>query len=166
VFADRLGSELSGERRAFYERPIAAAPQLSTRHRDAKNIALVHGDARVELLPASEWKQRRAVVRLGWLAHRRSDQRSGLHDGPPLVSGTPATPGTSVARSSPSVLLENGVRSYGRADMQEDYRLSVLWHTITPVFQAGLTLPPVLWWHNFQRIMAAVDDLGCRELLD
>ena len=63
------------------------------------------------------------------------------------------------------VLLENGVRSYNRADMQEDYRLSVLWQTIIPVFQAGLKLPPVIWWNNFQRIMAAVDDLGCRELL-
>jgi hypothetical protein len=50
--------------------------------------------------------------------------------------------------------------------MQEDYRRSVLWHTATPVFQAGVKLPPVIWWNNFQRIMAAVDDLGCRELLD
>jgi hypothetical protein len=64
-----------------------------------------------------------------------------------------------------TVLLENGVQSYNRIDMQEDYRRSVLWHTITPVFQAGLKLPPVIWWNNFQRIMAAVDDLGCRELL-
>jgi hypothetical protein len=63
------------------------------------------------------------------------------------------------------VLLAHGVHSYSRADLQEDYRLSVLLHTFTPVFQAGLKLPPVIWWNNFQRIMAAVDDLGCRELL-
>jgi hypothetical protein len=43
--------------------------------------------------------------------------------------------------------------------------LSVLWQTLTPVFQAGLKLPPVIWWNNFQRVMAAVDDLGCRDLL-
>ena len=63
-------------------------------------------------------------------------------------------------------LLESGVSGYSRADLQDDYRLSVLWHTVTPVFQAGLKLPPVLWWNNFQRIMMAVDDLGCRALLD
>ena len=65
-----------------------------------------------------------------------------------------------------TVLLENGVRNYNRTDLQEDYRRSVLWHTATPVFQAGLKLPPLVWWNNFQRIMAAVDDLGCREVLD
>lgn len=64
-----------------------------------------------------------------------------------------------------TILLENGIRSSNSIDMQEDYRPSVLWHTTTPVFQAGLKLPAVIWWNNFQRIMAAVDDLGCRELL-
>ncbi len=65
-----------------------------------------------------------------------------------------------------TTLQANGVRSYGRTDMQKDYRLSVLRHTITPVYQAALKLPAVIWWNNFQRIMAAVDDLGCRELFD
>jgi hypothetical protein len=26
-------------------------------------------------------------------------------------------------------------------------------------------IPPAIWWNNFERIMLAVDDLGCRELL-
>ena len=64
------------------------------------------------------------------------------------------------------VLMENGVRGYSRIDMREDYRLSVLWQSIISVFMAGLKLPPVIWWTNFQHVMAAVDDLGCRELLD
>jgi hypothetical protein len=63
-------------------------------------------------------------------------------------------------------LLENGVAGYHRIDMQEDYRLSVLWQMLTPVFQAGLKHHPMIWWNNFQCIMAAVDDLGCRELRD
>jgi hypothetical protein len=25
--------------------------------------------------------------------------------------------------------------------------------------------PPVIWWNNLDRIMLAVDDLGCRDLL-
>jgi hypothetical protein len=44
VFADRLGDELSGERRAFYERLITAAPQLHKRYRDAKK-AIIAADA-------------------------------------------------------------------------------------------------------------------------
>jgi len=35
----------------------------------------------------------------------------------------------------------------------------------TPVWQAANDIPPVIWWNNFERIMLAVDDLGCRELL-
>jgi hypothetical protein len=27
------------------------------------------------------------------------------------------------------------------------------------------TIPPVIWWNHMERIMLAVDDLGCRELL-
>jgi hypothetical protein len=26
-------------------------------------------------------------------------------------------------------------------------------------------IPPVIWWNNLERILLAVDDLGCRELL-
>jgi hypothetical protein len=35
----------------------------------------------------------------------------------------------------------------------------------TPVFQAAFNIPPVIWWNHMERIMFAVDDLGCRELL-
>ena len=48
-----------------------------------------------------------------------------------------------------AVLMENGVRGYSRTDMWEDYRLSVLWHTTTPVFQASLKLPAVIRWTTF-----------------
>ena len=47
LFADRLGDELSPERRAFNEALMAAAPQLHKRYRDSKNITLTHGDAHV-----------------------------------------------------------------------------------------------------------------------
>src|SRR6059036_1872532 len=41
------------------------------------------------------------------------------------------------------------------------YRLSVLWHITTPVWQATNDIPPVIWWNNLERILLAVDDLGC-----
>jgi ecdysteroid kinase len=166
VFADRLGDELSGERRTFYERLIAAIPQLHKRYRNARNVTLAHGDAHVWncFLPRNgsddvrwfDWDGWRIRVPTSDLAYmmaihwyperRRRLERALLHH-------------------YHAVLMENGVRNYNHSDMQEDYLLSVLWSTMTPVFQAGLKLPAVIWWNNFQRIMAAVDDLGCRALL-
>ena len=168
MFADRLSDELSGERRAFYEALITAAPRLRERYRSAKNVTLGHGDAHVwncflsrngsgddarwfdwdgwrVFVPTSDLAYMMAVH---WYPERRQRLERALLD------------------HYHAVLLESGVCSYNRAEMQEDYRRSVLWQTIVPVFQAGLKLPPVIWWNNFQRIMAAVDDLGCRELLD
>ena len=34
------------------------------------------------------------------------------------------------------------------------------------VWQASHGLGPWIWWHNFERIMQAVDDLDCLEVLD
>jgi hypothetical protein len=166
AFADRLSDELSGERRAFYERVMAAAPRLHKRYLGRRNITLTHGDAHVWncFLPRKRsddvrwfdwdgWRIRvpandlAYTMAIHWYPERRQRLERALLD------------------HYHSVLLENGVRSYSRIDLQQDYRLSVLWQTVTPVFQAGLKLPPVIWWNNFQRIMAAVEDLGCLELL-
>lgn len=48
----------------------------------------------------------------------------------------------------------------------QDYRYSVLWQITTPMWQANHALAPVIWWNNLERIMLAVHDLGCLELLD
>ncbi len=63
-------------------------------------------------------------------------------------------------------LAAHGVRHYDRAILNDDYRLSVLWQTATPVWQAMNGIPPVIWWNNMERVMLAVDDLKCRELLE
>ena len=54
---------------------------------------------------------------------------------------------------------------YDRAALDADYRLSVLWLIAIPMWQAGINIPPVIWWNNLERIFMAVDDLGCRDLL-
>ena len=65
-----------------------------------------------------------------------------------------------------AALVTHGVSGYGRNDLHEDYRVSVLWQLMTPVWQAAaLDLPPMIWWGHLERIMLAVDDLGCRDLL-
>jgi hypothetical protein len=35
----------------------------------------------------------------------------------------------------------------------------------TPLLQAAYGIPPVIWWNNLGRILLAVDDLGCCDLL-
>jgi hypothetical protein len=62
-------------------------------------------------------------------------------------------------------LLENGVRGYGRADLDEDYRLSALMQIATPVWQMAYKVPPWVWWNHLDRVMSAYDDLGCHDLL-
>jgi hypothetical protein len=64
-----------------------------------------------------------------------------------------------------ATLLGQGVRGYDRQALDDDYRLSVLWLITRPVTQATINIGPGVWWNNLERIMLAVDDLGCRKLL-
>ena len=167
VFADRLGDELSVERRALYEALFSAAPRLHQRYRDARNITLAHGDAHVWncFLPRNGSDDVRWFDWAGWRIRAPTTDLANMM----ALDWYPERRGRlerTLLDHYHAELLESGVSGYSRADLQDDYRLSVLWHTVTPVFQAGLKLPPVLWWNNFQRIMMAVDDLGCRALLD
>jgi hypothetical protein len=62
-------------------------------------------------------------------------------------------------------LLAQGVGGYDRHALDGDYRLSALWLITRPVAQAMNDIAPRVWWNNLERIMLAVDDLGCRDLL-
>jgi hypothetical protein len=62
-------------------------------------------------------------------------------------------------------LLEHGVQDYDRAALDDDYRYCVLLQATWPVWQAEYDIPPVIWWNNLERVMMAVDELGCREIL-
>lgn len=65
-----------------------------------------------------------------------------------------------------ATLLDNGVSGYDRQMLDEDYRLSALWLITRPVALGLTTSLPGVWWNNLERIMLAVDDLRCRDLLD
>ena len=64
-----------------------------------------------------------------------------------------------------AALLAHGVSGYDRQALHDDYRLSVLWLITRPIGQAANNIPARVWWNNLERIMLAVDDLGCRDLL-
>lgn len=168
LFGERLGERLSPERRELYQRLIEAGPRLLARAHTHCNLTIAHGDAHVwnVFLPRAEagddirifdwdgWRIGLAASDLAYMMalhwfpdYRRRFERQMLDH-------------------YHRQLLANGVAGYDRQALDDDYRLSVLWRTATPVWQAAYGIPSWIWWHHLERIFAAVDDLGCRELLD
>jgi hypothetical protein len=168
TFADRLGHRLSAERRAVYERLIASAPRLFTRYRSHRHLTIVHGDAHVwnALLPRDQSLQ---DVRLidwdAWRVDTATDDLAymiALHCFPDWRRRYERES----LRRYHDELVAGGVRGYTFDALWEDYRLSVLWQITTPMWQANHGLLPVIWWSHLDRIMSAVHDLGCLDLLD
>jgi thiamine kinase-like enzyme len=166
AFSDRLGDRLSPERRELYERFLAAAPRQFARHQSRRNLSIVHGDAHVwnyflprhggddiRLFDWDAWRIGLAANDLAYMmaTHWYPERRSRLE--PALLDHYHAA------------LVAHGVHGYERSGLQDDYRLAVLLQLMTPVWQAALDLPPMIWWGHLERIMWAVDDLGCRDLL-
>jgi thiamine kinase-like enzyme len=166
AFADRLGDSLSPQRRGLYGQFIAAAPRLLARHHAHRNMTVIHGDAHVwnYFLP----RDGGGDVRLfDWDAWRLSVASSDLA----YMMATHWYPERRRRMERPlldhyhAALLAHGVRGYDRGALADDYRLSVLWQLMTPVWQAALDLPPMIWWGHLERICLAIDDLDCREFL-
>jgi hypothetical protein len=165
-FADTLGDRLPAERRALYERFLDAAPRLFARLLSRRNLTVIHGDAHVwnAFLPRDE----RGTVRLfDWDAW-------SLHAGPHDLTYMMAVHWYPERRRRleqmlldryHAALLVRGVEGYDRRALADDYRWSTLLHLARPLFLATHGIPPVVWWSHLERIMLAIDDLGCRELL-
>ncbi len=167
VFKDRLGDLLSPARGDLYARLIEAAPRLGERYRSRRNLTIVQGDSHVWncFLPRDggedvrffDWDSWRIdvgasdlayMIAMHWYPDRRRDYERPLLD------------------QYHAVLLAAGVDGYPRSELDFDYRFAVLWAITWPVWQEAYGIPPVIWWNNLERIMLAVDDLGCRDLLD
>jgi hypothetical protein len=165
-FAERLGDDLSDEHRALYERFRGATGPLIARYETRRNLTITHNDAHVWncFLPRSgdsdvrlfDWDSWRIglgasdlayMMAVHWYPDRRRRMERALLD------------------RYHTTLVDCGVRNYDRRALDDDYRLSVLWQIATPVWQAAYDIPPVIWWNNMQRVLMAVDDLGCREWL-
>lgn len=167
AFADALGERLPAERRQLYERLLAQAERLGERARSHRHMTIVQGDAHVWncFLPRSgalddarlfDWDAWRLDVGSDDLAYMMA-----LHWYPELRQRAE----TRLLDAFHDELLARGVQGYDRRALQDDYRLSVLWQILTPVWHHAARIPPVIWWNNLERIHLAADDLGCRELL-
>ena len=167
-FADALGDRFTPDKRAFYERLIEHTGPLSERYHSHRHMTIVHGDAHVwncflprpgiagtpRLFDWDSWRVDYATddlayqMALHWYPDVRRTRESHLLD------------------AYHDELLKRGVAGYDRRALQDDYRLSVLWMTMKPVWQHAWNIPAHIWWPHLARIHMAVDDLGCREWLD
>jgi len=166
-FADLLGDRLSEERRILYRRFIEKAGGLLQRYHSHRHLTIVHGDAHTWnfLLPRAgvadtvrifDFDQWRINVPTGDLAYMMATQ---------WYPERRQTLERLLLNRYHETLLAHGVTGYTRGALDRDYRLSVLWHITKPVWQWSINIPPVVWWNNLERVMMAVDDLGCEELL-
>jgi hypothetical protein len=165
-FFDRVGDVLPTHRRDLYRRLIDRGSELNKRFHSHRHMTVVQGDAHYWncFLPKDgghdvrffDWDCWRLdvgtddlayMIALHWYPDRRALLERSLLD---LYHST---------------ITAHGVSGYDRRLLEADYRLSVLWQIATPVWQFNGNIPPVIWWNNLERIMLAVDDLGCHDLL-
>jgi thiamine kinase-like enzyme len=167
AFADMMGERLSRERRDLYERFLRSTPRLMERHARRRELTIVHGDAHawnvfLPVAPARDgarifdWDSWRIDIGAADLAYLMA-----MHWYPELRQRAEVR----LLDTYHEELLREGVGGYSRDDLAADYRLAVLWHLAVPVHQASYGIPPVIWWNNLERILLAVADLGCSELL-
>lgn len=165
-FADRLGDLLSPQRREIYERFMDSAPGHLARFVTRRNLSIIHGDAHawnylmprdggddVRLFDWDNWRIGFVANDLAYMmaTHWYPERRHRFER--PLLD------------YYHEALVATGVRGYGREALDEDYRLAVVWQLMTPVWQAAMDIPPWVWWGHLERIMLAIDDLGCGSLI-
>jgi hypothetical protein len=166
ALADRLGDDLPPERCDLFRRFLDAMPRLYARYQTHRDITIVQGDSHVwncflprdggddvRLFDWDSWRVHVPAVDLAYMMamHWYPDRRQQMER--PLLD------------HYHNVLVTRGVTGYTRQALQDDYRWSVLTRIALPLIQASIQIPPVIWWNNLERILMAVDDLGCRELL-
>ncbi len=62
-------------------------------------------------------------------------------------------------------LEAHGVAAYDMDALWRDYRLALIQSIATPLSQAAIGLPPLIWWGHLERIMLAYEDLDCEALM-
>ena len=168
AFVDRLGDRMPLEHRRAYERLMAGASRLfDERYRPHRNLTFLHGDAHVwnALYPRDPGRD---DVRLidwdGWRIDVATDDLAymmAIHWSPERRRRLERE----CLRRYHAAIGGAGVNGYDFGALWRDYRQSVLWQITTPVWQATHGIGPWIWWYNYERIMAAVEDLDCLEFL-
>ncbi len=167
-FAETLGDRLWPAARTIYARALGALEHVYTPARLYATYTLVHGDAHawnlfyprdgtaegIRIIDWDGWRVGRAAGDLAYLMalHWYPERRARLEM--PLLARYHAS------------LHAQGVTDYSLDRLGQDYRLAVVGHLLTPVWQQAHGIHPAVWWPHLHRICAAFDDLGCAALLD
>jgi aminoglycoside/choline kinase family phosphotransferase len=64
-----------------------------------------------------------------------------------------------------AALTGAGVTGYGLGALETEYRWSVLKGIVTPIMQWHHKIPAGIWFNNLEKILLAIEDLNCMELL-
>ncbi|HSH99340.1 MAG TPA: aminoglycoside phosphotransferase [Reyranella sp.] len=167
AFADALGDRLPAARRAVYERLFAQAPRLMERGESRRHMTIAQGDGHVWncFLPRAETAETPRLFDWdGWHLGIGAEDLAymiAMHWFPEMRRRAEGP----LLDAFHDELLAQGVAHYDRRALQDDYRLTVLWLTLRPIWMRALRIPTNLWWHHLERIHLAVDDLDCRALL-
>ncbi|ETW94455.1 MAG: hypothetical protein ETSY1_34780 [Candidatus Entotheonella factor] len=167
AFVNFLGDRLSPERRAVYDRVLAAWPALANRLTTGRDVTIVHGDAHMWnfLYPRGsptdtaclvDWQLWHISVGASDLAymmalHWYPDRRAALEQ--PLL------------RHYHHCLQEHGLRTYSWEACWRDYQWSAVRNLLLPVIQWAAKIPAAGWWPHLERAMLAFEDLDGDSLL-
>lgn len=167
-FSDFLGDRLSDRKRQILESASHALLRLKReRLLPQRNLTLLHGDLHAgnflyprnpkqDAIRLIDWKSwsidpgasdMANLMSVYWTQERRQQLQDYL------------------LRRYHQRLLEHGIVGYTWENCWYDYRLAVIDNVFFPIWQWSVGIPDVIWWHNFERLMQAYDDLGCAELL-
>jgi hypothetical protein len=165
-FVDVLGDRLSDKRRGWYERVLASWPLPAWKARvDAcQAVTLVHGDT--HFWNFLQPKDDGPILLIDWAVWHLN---LGPYDAAYMLAQLcypewRARFEARLVRHYHQRLMEYGVGGYDWGQCWEDYRLSVVYHTIWPIFHHNWA-PPGVWWRNLECVMSAFEDLGCEEML-
>lgn len=169
---DRLftqaGDALDERTKSTYARFLRGFPELIKLSEQLKGKTLVHGDAHVwnwmlprdnkvdipKLIDWDGWHVGVGVFDLAYMMALQWDRDVRKRFETPLLDRYHAA------------LVRYGVTDYSRAALQTDYRLAVLLHLRTPISRFASSMSAYVWWPQLARILDAVEDLDCLDLLD
>ena len=168
----QAGDALDERTKSTYARFLLGFPELVERSEQLKGKTLVHGDAHVwnwmlprdnnvgnkvdipKLIDWDGWHVSVGVFDLAYMMALQWDRGVRKRFETPLLDRYHAA------------LQASGVTGYSREAQQADYRLAVLIHLRTPISRFASKMSAYVWWPQLARILDAVEDLDCPELLD
>lgn len=63
-------------------------------------------------------------------------------------------------------LVKSGITNYSWAELQQDYRNSIIRSLFIPVWQWVRGILPGIWWSHLERTFLAFEDLNCSEVIN